>query len=89
MAAPAIIGLIVFLLNYILNLSVENSPFDSLFSLFMIIWGVLFVSFWSKKEEKIAYTWHCFGKSLQAKQTILYSEHHFEEKINDVKKYPF
>lgn len=81
---PAIIGVLVFLMNNIFNLSVETSPFDSLFSLFMIVWGALFVAFWEKKEENIAYEWHCFGKSLQARGTIHYSEQHFEERINDV-----
>lgn len=80
---PALAGLAVYALNHFLKLSVETSPFDSLYSFFMIIWGALFVNFWKKGEEKIAHNWQCFGKSLESKEKLHFSEQHFEKRIND------
>lgn len=83
LVVPALAGLAVYLLNNFLKLSVETSPFDSLYSFFMIIWGALFVSFWTKGEEKIAHNWQCFGKSLESRKKLHFSEQHFEKRIND------
>ena len=82
--APVILGLLVYLLNFIFNKSVTSSPYESFYSIFIIIWGNLFLVFWEKKEQKIAYSWKCFGKSFDTHEALSESAECFHERINDV-----
>ena len=82
--APVILGLLVYLINLLSNQSVTNSPYESFYSIFIIIWGNLFLVFWEKQEQKIGYSWKCFGKSFETQESQQNFTESFDERINDV-----
>jgi len=61
---PAIIGGIVVIFNRAFNEDVEESPFESLYSAFMVFWAACFVIFWEKKQNTLNYKWRCFGRGF-------------------------
>lgn len=84
LSAPVIIGLLVGLMNYLFQASVDKSPYDSFYSLFIIVWSNLFVVFWLKKQKEIAFKWKCFGKSLETQESVQHVPQTFHERVNDV-----
>ena len=60
---PAIIGTIVVIFNRAFNENVEESPFESLYSVFMVFWSFSFVVFWEKRENSLNYQWHFHSKN--------------------------
>lgn len=80
--APVILGLFIFFQNYFQTQSIAT--YESFYSIFIIIWGNLFLVFWEKKEHQIAFTWKCFGKSFETQETLQNSNEAFNERINDV-----
>jgi hypothetical protein len=58
-----IVGLIVFVLNKIFHENVLTSPYESIFSAFMIFWMAAFTASWEKRERQLAVQWRSFGKS--------------------------
>ena len=61
---PAIIGFIVVIFNRAFNEDVDESPFESLYSGFMVFWAACFVVFWEKKQNTLNYKFRYFGKSV-------------------------
>lgn len=85
---PAIIGLIVTIFNRAFNEDVEESPFESLYSAFMVFWAACFVIFWEKKQNSLNYQWRGFGKSLRGAhnehKTVLEDSKHIEEQKDPI-----
>ena len=48
---PAIFGLITIMCNSVYNFTADNSPMDSIYALFVVLWGVFFVSQWESHEK--------------------------------------
>lgn len=48
---PAAFGLLTIAFNNYGGYTADNSPMDSLYALFVVLWGVFFVSHWEKKEK--------------------------------------
>mmetsp|Transcript_42396 Transcript_42396/g.40640 ORF Transcript_42396/g.40640 Transcript_42396/m.40640 type:complete len:140 (+) Transcript_42396:115-534(+) len=53
---PGVIGLVIFLLN-VLFYPKGDSPFNSLYSVGMAIWAVMFVIFWRRKCSEYIILW--------------------------------
>jgi len=53
---PALAGFAVWLLRPA-DVSVDDDPNASLFSLFAVVWGILFVTTWQSREAELAFTW--------------------------------
>lgn len=53
---PALAGFAVWLLRPA-DVSVDDDPNASLFSLFAVVWGILFVTTWKSREAELAFTW--------------------------------
>lgn len=68
---PAILGSIVMLFNRTFNEDVEESPFESLYSGFMVFWAASFVIFWEKKQKTLSFKWCDFGKSIAHSDTTI------------------
>ena len=67
---PAIIGFIVVIFNRAFNEDVDESPFESLYSAFMVFWAACFVIFWEKKQNSLNYKWRCFGRSIGTHENL-------------------
>ncbi len=48
---PAILGLLTILINQLYGYTADNSPMDSIYALFVVLWGVFFVSQWEGHEK--------------------------------------
>lgn len=81
---PTLVGVFIFLLGLVSNTSVTSSPYESFYSIFIIIWGNLFLVFWEKRENQIGFSWKCFGKSFETQEVLQNSLESFHERVNDV-----
>ena len=48
---PTIFGLLTILCNSLYGYTADNSPMDSIYALFVVLWGVFFVSQWEGHEK--------------------------------------
>ncbi|XP_065883003.1 anoctamin-10-like isoform X2 [Dysidea avara] len=54
-----IIGLVLYFLRPG-GASIDNDPYVPLFSLFIVVWGVLFIIFWQRKCSNHTFAWHSY-----------------------------
>ena len=73
---PAVIGSIVVIFNRAFNEDVDESPFESLYSAFMVFWSACFVAFWEKKQNSLNYKWRCFGRSFAVHDNLTKLQEH-------------
>lgn len=81
---PALIGVLVALFNKIFHESVDDSPFESIYSGFMVLWGACFTVFWQKRQISLGYEWNCFGKAYEKGTERPTHQHFFHEKTDPV-----
>lgn len=62
---PAIIGVVAGLLNIVFADKINDSPFVSVYSFFVIFWASLFLSFWAREEKRIAIKTRSFSKNFR------------------------
>jgi len=83
---PAMSGLIVFIIRAIRGDTIDTDIFTPFHGLVTFIWAILFVQFWSREEQRLAYKWGTW--SSQAGKGTFSVRHQFEGtmRISEVTK---
>jgi hypothetical protein len=48
---PMVVGIISFGLNYHYDYTADNSPFDFIYALLLMVWSILFITRWEEIEK--------------------------------------
>jgi hypothetical protein len=48
---PMIVGLLTIGLNYFYDYDADNSPFDFIYALVIMLWSILFITRWEKFKD--------------------------------------
>jgi len=48
---PMIIGLLTVGINYYFDYTADNSPVDFIYAFTVLIWSIVFITSWEKKQE--------------------------------------
>ncbi|GMH43041.1 hypothetical protein BSKO_10963 [Bryopsis sp. KO-2023] len=61
--APAMVGLLIYIINRSQGWTVDDSPCVPFFSVFMVFWGALFMKCWKRKSNEFAFEWDTMEES--------------------------
>ena len=65
---PGLLGLFVFLLRWYRNDTIDTDEYTPFFGVITFLWGVCFLRFWEREENRLAYEWGTFSLSPYERQ---------------------
>jgi anoctamin-10 len=60
---PGVLGLVVYLLRWYRNDTIDEDEYTPFYGLVTFLWGVLFLRFWDRQESRLAYKWGTYSLS--------------------------
>jgi anoctamin-10 len=65
---PGILGLLVFILRWYRNDTIDEDEYTPFYGLVTFLWAVLFLRFWDRHEHRLAYQWGTYSLSSYERQ---------------------